>query len=130
MPLHRFSPEKQAEIAWLVAQDEPPEKWLYLGSPDSRRPLAMIESRAWYEWYWQRGLKSGAERPPILPKLRRVTEEDLARDRKHMLIREAVQQRLQKSFIHVHVAVQQHHNVILRRTEARVRSASEAEILR
>lgn len=39
----------QQEIAEAVAQAKPPEKWLDLR-------YARIESRAWFEWHWQRGI--------------------------------------------------------------------------
>lgn len=68
MPLEMFSAEKQAQIAEVVAQDRPPTRWL-VGE------LASIESRAWYEWHWQRGLPPG--RVPVTPDLRAAV---IARD--------------------------------------------------
>jgi hypothetical protein len=50
MPLSEFPPEKQREIAEAVAASKPPPRWIDLG-------LAMIPSRAWYEWHWARGKK-------------------------------------------------------------------------
>jgi hypothetical protein len=50
MPLSEFPPEKQAAIAEAVSKPHPPPRWLHLG-------LARIQSRAWYEWHWERGRK-------------------------------------------------------------------------
>lgn len=43
----------------------PPARWLDLG-------LAQIESRAWYEWHWERGLTPGSRRTKIPAWLRRA----------------------------------------------------------
>lgn len=48
-------------IAEAVAQPTPPPKWLDLG-------LAQIVSRAWREWYRQRGLKVPDERRVRTPR--------------------------------------------------------------
>lgn len=76
-PLDQFPPDRQAEIARLVAAPKPPPKWLALGPPDSPRPLAWIISRAWVEWHWHRGIDPDGRRDP-LPKGRR--EAVIARD--------------------------------------------------
>lgn len=56
MPLDQLSPEKQAEIAYLVSLPTPPPKWLLLGRDHpGDRPLAAIPSRAYYEWHKARG---------------------------------------------------------------------------
>jgi hypothetical protein len=47
--------ERRIEIGWLVQQATPPKKWLDFG-------LARIESRAWYEWHWYRGIYPGERR--------------------------------------------------------------------
>lgn len=67
-PLEKFPKDKQAEIAWQVAQPRPPAKWLDLG-------LAMIPSRAWYEWHWQRGVDPEKGRPAIPRQLRQAVYE-------------------------------------------------------
>ena len=48
-PLSGLPTSKQQEIASAVAQDSPPVRWIHLIG-------AMIPSRAWYEWHWQRGI--------------------------------------------------------------------------
>ena len=50
MPLSSFPQWKQDEIARVVARPTPPKRWL-------RFELCQMESRAWYEWHWERGLK-------------------------------------------------------------------------
>jgi hypothetical protein len=77
MPLSDFSEWKQQEIAEAVAGPKPPPKWLYFGPSDSPRPLAAIESRAWYEWHWQRGIDPDGSRSGLSPTLRQsVIERD------------------------------------------------------
>lgn len=71
LPLEEFSQEHQDHIAWLVAQPKPPPRWLSFGG------LCQMESRAWYEWHWQRGMDSGERRAVIAAALRlRVYERD------------------------------------------------------
>ena len=73
MPLGEFPAAKQQEIAEIVAQPFPPPKWLDFG-------LFQLPSRAWHEWYWQRGREvpgEGQSRPAIPIDVRR---EVLARD--------------------------------------------------
>lgn len=49
-PLSIFPQEKQDQIARAVARRTPPKRWLqFVG--------CQMESRAWYEWHWARGLK-------------------------------------------------------------------------
>lgn len=50
MPLSDFGEKKQAEIAAAVARPTPPGRWI-------GGEMWRIESRAWYEWHWARGLK-------------------------------------------------------------------------
>ena len=65
----------------------------------------------------------------LFAKLVRIAEENLARNGKDFLIGEAIQQRLQKTSLHTHVAIEQHHHVVRSSAEPRVRSAPEAEVL-
>lgn len=68
MPLAEFPAWKQREIAELVARPAPPPKWLNFG-------LCQIPSRAWHEWYWQRGRPApidGVSRPAIPLSVRRA----------------------------------------------------------
>lgn len=68
MPLHEMP--NAVEIVALVRQPTPPPKWLDLG-------LAMITSRAWYEWHWARGIDPDKRREKIPAFLRqRVIERD------------------------------------------------------
>lgn len=50
MPLECFPPEHRAAIEAAVARQTPPKRWL-------RFELCQMESRAWYEWHWARGMK-------------------------------------------------------------------------
>lgn len=50
-PLEKLPAEKQAEIARLVAQPTPPPKYIRIAGG-----MAEIQSRAWFEWYLQRGI--------------------------------------------------------------------------
>jgi hypothetical protein len=58
-----------------------------------------------------------------------VGETNLAGDREHLFVGEAGKERGQRVALHSHVAVEQHHNVVLRRPEPDVRSTPESEIL-
>lgn len=58
-------------------QDAKPERWNPIGAPDSARPLAWLDRRAWWEWSWIRGVDPTAARPAI-PK--QVKAAVLARD--------------------------------------------------
>ena len=69
-PLEEFLPEKRAEIAELVAADQPPPRWI-------RLQLASIPSRAWYEWHWARGIDPEGRRDSISAALRAAV---IARD--------------------------------------------------
>lgn len=62
MPLAEFDPVQQKAIATAVTRPTPPPRWLHLG-------LARVESRAWFEWHWARGLK--LRRVPGEPRWRR-----------------------------------------------------------
>jgi 5-methylcytosine-specific restriction endonuclease McrA len=77
MPLDQFSEAHRAQIQEQVAQDRPPNRWLSLGSPEDRRPMAYIENRGWWEWHWQRGADPEKRREKIEPALRRQV---IARD--------------------------------------------------
>lgn len=77
MPLEQFPPEHRRMIQELADAPEPPERWRHFGDPESRRPLAWMESRAWLEWHWQRGIYPGAARPKIPRYLREAV---IARD--------------------------------------------------
>lgn len=63
LPLSEFPKRMQDEIAALVAAPTPPPKWVVFGVPGDAFPLARIRSRAWSEWYRQRGLTP--DREPI-----------------------------------------------------------------
>jgi HNH endonuclease len=65
MPLSSFPAEHQERIANLVAQPDPPEKWLSLG-------LGRIISRAWFEWHWARGRNPMSSRRPLPTRLREL----------------------------------------------------------
>lgn len=65
-PLDKLPAEMQERIQQEVAQPYPPERWRTYA-------LCQMESRAWYEWYWQRGWLAPGEagsRPSISPTLR------------------------------------------------------------
>lgn len=59
MPLERFPSDMRERIMDLVALPYPPARWIYVCDG-----LAALPSRAWYEWYWQRGLRPERERIP------------------------------------------------------------------
>lgn len=67
-PLDSFSLEHQERIAAMVADPRPPDPWLDFG-------LCAIPSRAWFEWYWQRGTRPGQHRRKIPAHVRRVVTE-------------------------------------------------------
>jgi hypothetical protein len=50
MPLDEFPPERRAQILAAIERPTPPPRWLTF-------ELCRMESRAWYEWHWARGLK-------------------------------------------------------------------------
>ena len=66
----------------------------------------------------------------LLADLGCIGEENLAGDGEDFGIAEALEQRRQEIGSHPHVAVQQHHDVVLRGAEAGIRSAAEAQVLR
>lgn len=73
MPLEEFAPEHRARIEAAVLRKTPPKRWLSLVG-------GQIESRAWYEWHWARGLKlwrisDGRVRSKIPASLRRAVYE-------------------------------------------------------
>jgi hypothetical protein len=57
-PLELLPADKQEDIAWWVQQPEPPPKWLRAG-------LALVVSRAWWEWHWARGKRLGERKPSV-----------------------------------------------------------------
>lgn len=65
MPLTDFPLAERLAIGDAVLADKKPEQWLDLR-------LAMIPSRAWFEWHWARGIGVGCEsrRPPVPTHLR------------------------------------------------------------
>lgn len=58
MPLTLFPDDHLERIRYEVEQDWKPRYWLDFG-------VCQIPSRAWVEWYWQRGLDPDARRPAI-----------------------------------------------------------------
>jgi hypothetical protein len=70
LPLDEFPAAHREHILTLVAQPDPPNKWIALGPEDSAYPLAWIPSRAWAEWHWARGIDPNGSRPPIPKALR------------------------------------------------------------
>lgn len=71
LPLEKFPDEMRREIEAALDQPEPPHRWIHFGAPDSRFPLASIESRAWLEWYYARGIDPHERRSPIPMTVRR-----------------------------------------------------------
>lgn len=70
MPFDDFDIDKQRQLAAAAMADERPDKWLHLGH-------AIIESRAWYEWHWHRGIDPDKVRPSIPQWMRqKVIERD------------------------------------------------------
>lgn len=62
MPLSMFDAEARAQIIMLATAPERPARWIDFG-------IAQIESRAWYEWHWHRGIdptKSRRSLPALL----------------------------------------------------------------
>ena len=65
-----FPPAKCEEIEALALADKPPPRWLTF-------ELFQLESRAWYEWHWIRGIDPTKRREKIPSALRRrVIERD------------------------------------------------------
>lgn len=52
MPLSEFPEWKRDEILEAASRPKPPPRWISLSNG-----LAQIESRAWYEWHWSRGMR-------------------------------------------------------------------------
>jgi 5-methylcytosine-specific restriction endonuclease McrA len=77
-PLAQLPADMRTDIARAVAAETPPEKWKLIGAKDSPRPLAAIPSRAYYEWYWQRGRRAPDEKREKTP--RDLREHVIARD--------------------------------------------------
>jgi hypothetical protein len=62
-PLSDLDPNDQLRIADAVAQPRPPAKWLTLTTDGYA--FAQIRSRAWSEWYLQRGVDPDRRRENI-----------------------------------------------------------------
>ena len=56
MPLDEFPSDMRARIDQLAASDMKPPRWLRIGAHGSSRPIALMPSRAYYEWHWRRGI--------------------------------------------------------------------------
>jgi hypothetical protein len=68
MPLSEFEPEHRERIEAAAKRPSPPPRWL-------RFELCEMESRAWYEWHWARGLK--LRRVPGEPRWRKKIPDSL-----------------------------------------------------
>jgi len=75
-------------------------------------------------------LPPGLRQAGFFAQLVGVGEEDLAGDREYVRIAKALQQRHQKIRRHPHIAVQQHHDIVLRRAKAGVGAAPESQVAR
>ena len=64
----------------------------------------------------------------LLADLAGIREKDLAGDGEHGRVGEAFEQRREKTRLHAHVVIEEHNDIVLRLTEARVRAATEAEV--
>jgi 5-methylcytosine-specific restriction endonuclease McrA len=62
-PIEKFPIEMQWDIACDVLERRPPARML-------RFELCQIQSRAWSEWHWQRGIDPDKKRPAIPRALR------------------------------------------------------------
>lgn len=63
LPLAMFPEEDRLAILEAIKQPTPPEKWIDFG-------VAKIESRAWYEWHWARGIDPDRRRTSLTPAVR------------------------------------------------------------
>lgn len=72
MPLWQFPASHLERIMEEVRAPRPPEKWIYFGAPGSSRPIASMQSRAWWEWHWQRGIDPDKRRASLPPSLRQM----------------------------------------------------------
>lgn len=70
MPLESFPAAHRSRIQELVARDRPPPRELSFRD-SSGRVYCSMPSRAFYEWYWQRGREPDQSRPKVSPRLRR-----------------------------------------------------------
>lgn len=68
LPLSQFPESEQERIAALVALPKPPSRYISLG-------LAEIPSRAWFEWYFQRGIDPRKRRVKVSAATRRAVIE-------------------------------------------------------
>lgn len=69
MPLSDFPEADQARIADAVAVSRPPAKWIT--HRDGSVPMFQLVSRAWHEWYRQRGIDPDRRREKIPTTTRR-----------------------------------------------------------
>lgn len=80
-PLEDFTEEHRNRILAQVAEPRPPARWIYFGAEGYDRPpfrpLASMPSRAWYEWYWARGIDPEAKHRHVPAPLRAAV---IARD--------------------------------------------------
>lgn len=70
LPLSEFPAEHRERIQAQVAAPKPPARYLSVGFACDPRPLARMESRAWWEWHWQRGIYPETQRRSLDPVLR------------------------------------------------------------
>src|SRR5262249_24191794 len=66
--------------------------------------------------------------PRLFARLVRIREKNLARYGEDFLILESIEQRLKRTALDTHVAVQQHDDIVLGFAKSRVRSAAESEV--
>ena len=62
-PLHMMG--NAVFVVWDADEDEKPDRWNPVGPSGSRRPLAWLDRRCWWEWHWFRGIDPTANREPI-----------------------------------------------------------------
>lgn len=77
MPLDLLPADIRSRIQHDVEQDTPPGRYIYVGSPDDPQPLAILPSRSWWEWHWQRGIHPEKKRTALPRYLREFV---IARD--------------------------------------------------
>jgi hypothetical protein len=75
LPLAELPAEAQDQIRRAVARPYPPAQWLHLGHPSRPQPIAVIPSRAWYEWHWQRGVDPDSRYIPLSARTRQLVIE-------------------------------------------------------
>lgn len=70
MPLSEFAEETRAVIEDLVDRPRPPRQWVKVCYG-----LAQVQSRAWLEWHWARGIDPEKLRQRLSPGLRALVIE-------------------------------------------------------